>query len=260
VRRKRASRVRIATRECYTAWVTAKENVPTHVPSTESVTNRPVSLLASHAVLIGLTPLVPVPFVDDYLADRLRRSMVERLASKQGVALPTESVRGLADQPTQTLASLGGVAKKVLLWPAKKIFRKVFVVLAVKDGVDLVGRAFVLGYLVDVSLERGFTNRHHPKALRLGIDAVSKRVGTSPVNQAVGHAFARAKTALPDLADRLRGQAKKAGAATANEQAAGEVGDAFAAEVRAVSPGYFDRLVKELCKELGEDEVHPTGR
>jgi hypothetical protein len=230
------------------------------------VTNRPVSLLASHAVLIGLTPLVPVPFVDDYLADRLRRSMVERLASKQGVALPTEAVRGLADQPTQALASLGGVAKKVLLWPAKKIFRKVFVVLAVKDGVDLVGKAFVHGYLVDVSLERGFTNRHHPKALRLSIDAVSKRVGTSPVNQAVGLAFARAKTALPDLADRLRGQAKQAkqanrnGDATANERAAGEVGDAFAAEVRAVSPGYFDRLVKELHKELGEDEVHPTGR
>lgn len=246
--------------------MTADEKRPTHTPRAQdatadsrTLTDRPLSMLASHAVLIGLTPIVPVPFVDDYLADRLRRSMVERLAKGRGLELPAEALRGLADQPPEVLASLGGMAKKVLLWPAKKIFRKVFVVLAVKDGIDLVGKAFVLGFLVDVSLERGLLKRHHPKALRLAIDAVSKRVGTSPVNRAVGVAFDRAKTSLPDLGERLRGLVGGRGGRSgrSGETDAGAVGDAVAAEVRAVSPGYFDRLVKELAKELSEDLGRP---
>jgi hypothetical protein len=211
-------------------------------------TDKPYQLLTTHALLVGLTPLVPVPLVDDYLADSLRRSMVERLATRRQQALATDVVKGLADEPSRPFTSIGGAAKKVLLWPAKKIFRKVFVVLAVKDGVDLVGKAFALGYLVDASLEHGFTQRHHPKALRLAIDAVCKRVGTSPVNRAAGAAFEQAKTVLPDLADKLRGaiSGKRA------EPDAGAVGEAFTREVLQVSPGYFERLVDELAKELGE--------
>lgn len=221
------------------------------VPTLSNPTDRPYQLLATHALLVGLTPLVPVPLVDDYIADKLRASMVDRLAQRRQVTLPSDAVKGLSDEPTKPFGtSIGSAAKKVFLWPAKKLFRKVFVVLAVKDGVDLVGKAFALGYLVDAALEHGWIARHHPKALRLAIDAVSKRVGTSPVNRAASVAFAQAKNVLPDLADKL----KNVVSGKRSEPDAGAVGDAFTQQVLQVSPGYFDKLVSELAKELHEPD------
>ena len=221
------------------------------MPTLSLPTDKPYQLLATHALLVGLTPLVPVPLVDDYIADKLRGSMIERLAQRRQLALPAGAVKGLADEPSKPFgSSIGGAAKKAFLWPAKKLFRKIFVVFAVKDGVDLVGKAFALGYLVDVSFEHGWSARHHPKALRLAIDAVCKRVGTSPVNRAASVAFSQAKNVLPALADKL----KNIVSGKRGEPDAGAVGEAFTQQVLQISPGYFNKLVSELAKELHEDD------
>ena len=185
--------------------------------------------------------------------------MVERIAARRGADLPAEKAKAIAAEPSRPMKSLGAAATKLMLWPAKKLFRKVFVVFAVKEGADQVGRAYALGYLVDAAIEHGWMTRHDPKALRLAIDAVSARVGTSPVVHAASLAFDQVKTAIPDLVERVKrmmaGKSKVSPEATT-----GAVGEAFEREIRAVSPGYFDRLVSELARELSEPDPFAPAR
>src|SRR5687767_2663958 len=80
--------------------------------------------IATYAVLVGLTPLIPVPFVDDVVEGALVRRFVGALSASRGVTLSDAEVRALS------FGSDGGVFKKiargVFVYPLKKLFRKTF--------------------------------------------------------------------------------------------------------------------------------------
>ena len=57
------------------------------------------SVLLTHAVLVGLTPLIPIPILDDAVKGRIERRMVGELARVHGVALSKDAIAALASDP-----------------------------------------------------------------------------------------------------------------------------------------------------------------
>src|ERR1043165_6899627 len=80
--------------------------------------------LVTHAVLVGLTPLVPVPLLDDLVKNYFRRRMVRGLAAAAGRSLNEKELDALAAEKER--GCLTGCVVAVLVYPVKAIFRKVF--------------------------------------------------------------------------------------------------------------------------------------
>src|SRR5688572_9023886 len=106
-----------------------------------------MSRVAFHSVAAGLTPLIPVPFLDDYALKQVRENMVRALLKERGLPAPDKAVGVLAGSHVQ--GSIGGhlmsFLKGLVLLPVKKMFRKVFFVLWVKDCVDMASVSLQIG-------------------------------------------------------------------------------------------------------------------
>src|SRR5688500_5976683 len=105
------------------------------------------NLLVTHAVLTGLTPLVPIPFVDDQIYAYFMRSLVQHLATSQGRTLSGSDITSLAAHPSRGCAL--GCLGSVLLYPLKRVMRKVFFFLEWKRAVDTISHTYYQGYLID---------------------------------------------------------------------------------------------------------------
>ncbi len=113
--------------------------------------------LVFYALLTGLCPLIPAPFVDDWARDRLRRRLVDELAIELGPVLTQDERNHLACGPSQTLTGcLQGCATgapfKIAFYVISKLFRstfrKIFIFLAIKDAADTFSRTLHEGHLL----------------------------------------------------------------------------------------------------------------
>lgn len=166
--------------------------------------------LITHAVLVGLTPLIPVPFVDDIVKGHLMRRMAHALAASHGRALRPEEVEALTEERGGgALGCLGQAA----LYPLKKIFRKIFFFLEWKRAVDLTSRTYHHGYLLDYALGAPELFNARPAAeLRDAIDAVCREAPVKPLESAVGATFRKSKGVLRSAAGLLTGALRRRGA------------------------------------------------
>jgi hypothetical protein len=105
------------------------------------------------SLLGGACPLLPLPVVDDLALAGVRRRMVGRLVAPWGVQLAPHQLAHLAGGPRPWTASR--MAAKMVLYPIKKLFKKVLYFLAVKEGVDTFSELFHQGYLLHAALARG---------------------------------------------------------------------------------------------------------
>jgi hypothetical protein len=71
--------------------------------------------LVTHAVLTGLTPLIPVPLVDDLVKSYFRKRLVRSLAASAGRALSEEELEALTSE--RGGGGLGGCLTTVLVSP-----------------------------------------------------------------------------------------------------------------------------------------------
>jgi hypothetical protein len=140
-------------------------------------------LLVTHAVLAGLTPLVPVPWVDDQLYLYALRSMVQRLGAAHGKKLPSDDIEVLIAQTGRGCAL--GCLGSVLVYPIKKVLRKLFFFLEWKRAVDTISHTYYRGYLLDAALAEGWLDKHGAARLRAAIDTVLAGTNTSLVSRAV---------------------------------------------------------------------------
>ena len=160
-------------------------------------------MIITHSVLTGLTPLIPVPIVDDLVKSYFQRRMVRGLTRIHSVDTPEQDVRRLADDPDTGCAT--GCLANLLLFPLKLIFRKVFFFLEWKRAVDTASRTLHQGYLLDYSLSAGwFPGQRGSDELRPAIDVVCREVGTGPVERAISAAFGQSKTTLKTAANLLK--------------------------------------------------------
>jgi hypothetical protein len=222
--------------------------------------------LVSYAVLTGLTPLIPVPFVDDLAKDFFRRRLVESLAAARRQPLAPGAVEALTAERSGCV--LGGCLGQLVIYPLKKLFSKVFFFLEWKRVLDLTSQTYHFGYLVGCALDEGYLSATSPRTVaevRLAIDAVCREAPIRPVESAVAATFRQSRSALnaavgefSRLFRETTGRGKRdrveatlnAVEAQERRQVAG-VAEALQNRLRAVPDAHFQRLREQLRQRLG---------
>ncbi|KAF0247275.1 MAG: hypothetical protein FD167_3323 [bacterium] len=161
-------------------------------------------IISSHSILMGLTPIIPIPFADDLAKAYFQQRMVRKLAETYKQTLSTEDLKALTAEESQ--GCFPGCLTSILFYPIKKLFRKIFFFLEWKRAIDTVSRSYHKGYLLEYSLEQGLLNpkgAYSAGQLRKAIEATCHEVGTNPIEKAVTATFDRSKETVKDIANTL---------------------------------------------------------
>jgi hypothetical protein len=156
-------------------------------------------VLITHAVLTGLTPLIPVPLVDDLVKNYFRKRLVRSLAAAAGRALSDEELDALASE--REGGCVRGCVVTALVYPLKAVFRKIFYFLEWKRAVDLTSRTYHFGHLVGHALRRrgdgpSLLDAHGARAVSEAVEAVCREAPIKPLESAVGGTFRKSKGVL----------------------------------------------------------------
>jgi hypothetical protein len=228
-------------------------------PSPSSAPPPQLGRVAFHAVASGLTPLIPIPFLDDYALRQVRERMVRTLLQEQGLTPPPKAVSILAG--TDVSSTFGGriigILKSLALFPLKKIFRKIFLVLWVKDCVDMASYSLHHGYLLQHAMARGDLDASSlegdaPARVHGAILGACKEVDSRPVNQLLSRLFAGSRLLIAEatqaIMSPLRGQPR---VPEQGEQAeVASLADRLAAALWE-QRGYFTALEQRYEKLMG---------
>lgn len=136
----------------------------------------PPGKLESFAVLGAFVGTVPLPWVPDVLARRLRGALVQDVASRHGVVLSSDARQMLAD-PTATKAKRGPLRQAFGFLSKKLLIR--FGPLALLPPLRSALETYVLGYLFDRYLARV------DRTDRMRVDGEEARVVRQAIERAV---------------------------------------------------------------------------
>jgi hypothetical protein len=143
-------------------------------------------ILLYHAILIGASPLIPVPFLDESIAAYFWRHLVEEIAKLHAIKLSKEDVRQLANQ--QGAGCANGCSTLIIL-PLREIYREIFFWLEWRRGIDLATKAYYYGYLLNITFEKvAFQSQDIPK-YRLAIQRALAGVNTRLLREVIAHTF-----------------------------------------------------------------------
>lgn len=146
------------------------------------------------AVLAALAVLLPVPFIDDLMVGWLRRKLVRAQLLRREIRLEERQTRLLLARPGGCLV---GVFLAVVLYPIRKIFRKIFYIFTMKAAADTAARVIVESTLLEISLDRGLISASASDAalarLNLALRFSLVRLDRSPVMSALWGAWRAVK-------------------------------------------------------------------
>ncbi len=234
------------------------------VDSAPIAVSQPV--LLSHAVLVGLTPLIPIPFLDDVVKRAVERRLVRHIAERHGRTLSKRELAELTEEPGGSV--LWAIGKGIVLFPFKLIFKTVFLVLEVKAASDEASACYHRGLLFDLVLRSGALAPDGPKSteeVRSAVHTVASGSQISPLGRALQGVFEGSKDALTSIGRTLLARIGKGGKATkravedavertVDDDADGALGGLLgrmAAAVAEVPDAHFVTLEQALERELG---------
>jgi len=157
--------------------------------------------LLSYALLCGLTILVPIPFLDDWLKLQVQRRMLALTLKSHGYSASAEEVDLLA--PADDPGCLRGCLLGGLVYLVKKLIRQLIPFLEWSRAVDTVSQTYYHGYLVDYALRNA---RYRPGDLRqaarikYAIHPARRRSNTRFISQAIRQTLERSRQTLWDTA------------------------------------------------------------
>jgi len=224
--------------------------------------------LVTHAVLAGLTPLIPVPVVDDLAKNYFRKRLVRRLAAANGRGLSIEELAALTRE--REGGCVRGCLVAAVVYPLKAVFRKIFYFLEWKRAVDLASRTYHFGYLVNYAMQRrddgtSIIDARRASDVSEAIAAVCRESPIKPVEGAIGVTFRGSRRVLRAAASllasalrRLAGRARPEEVAEAIEQIEPEeerelepVVTRLQRAIAAVPEDHFRHLRERLDARLG---------
>jgi hypothetical protein len=166
---------------------------PTTKPTRNRKTRKQI-LIINYAILIGVTPLIPIPYLDDWVKLTFQRRFVRRLALSFGWDLPPQSVNLLAD--SQDIGCGGGCFSQLFKIPLKRFLREVFFFLEWRRAADLVSQSYYYGYLLDYAFSQGWVHPNDPTNLvqiRTTIQKVRAKANLELVKKVVESNFEKSK-------------------------------------------------------------------
>lgn len=178
--------------------------------------------LVAYSLVSGLCALIPVPLVDDWARDLLRKRHAMELARGYGVVLGDVDGKALGcgyRPPPSAGGCLRGCLFTAVISPIKlvagkilrKVFRKILFFLTVKDCIDGFSRTFHEGYLLRHAFERGAvpptaaepatargSRAPAPRvlAVRRAVEATCAEVDTRPIEKLARTTLAGSRSVL----------------------------------------------------------------
>ncbi len=110
--------------------------------------------ILTHAVLVGLTPLIPIPVLDGMVKAFFSRKLVRSLAVAHGISLSANEINILAK--ARGYGCLSGCLFGTAEFLVKSFVRKLIFVLEWRRAIDLVTRTYYVGYLLDYTFRQGW--------------------------------------------------------------------------------------------------------
>lgn len=241
--------------------------MPEPPETTSETTPAPADIRSAgtFSLLAGLCPLIPLPFIDDWAENVVRRRAVRDALAGQGVEPTPGDVEILAGLEKE--AAAGGCLKRAILFPFVKIFyyvlkkmvRKIIYILAVNDAAEVATSVLQENWLLRRALAAGELatppghrlDRDAARRLRGAIDAAIADTTTAPLQRAVGKAFRGSRKVLMRAARVLglwaKDERRAVGSGSAGkERAAGELP---VEEERRQLSGLVDGLVGAVMLE-----------
>lgn len=219
-------------------------------------------------VMVGASALLPVPFLDDVAKGYLERRMLRTIASKEAMTLTSEEVDRLTQEPSKGCCLVGCLTGAVI-YPVKRLLRKLLFFLEIKRSMDQASTALAESWLFWLALRRGFWSPGRDIAeadrLRTVIEAACNSQGVKPLETALRHAFGGAKGTLKELAARFGGKtlSDKAQLEAAVRSLETEEGERLAklskslkAALSEVGESYLRRFAEEFERQM--EQASPT--
>jgi hypothetical protein len=195
--------------------------------------------IVTYAVLAGLTPLIPIPILDDLAKNYFRKRLVRSVASDAGRRLSEEEVDALSAE--QERGCLTGCLLTALVYPLKAVFRKLFYFLEWKRAADLTSRTYHFGYLTSYAVRprdggASALDLCGAEAVGSAIQAVCREAPIKPLEAAVGGTFRQSRRALKGAAALLSSALRRVTRGARDEQVAEALQSVEPAEERELDP------------------------
>ncbi len=193
--------------------------------SAQDQTSRDLRRLVADSVLTGLCPLIPVPLLDDFARDLLRKRLVARLAAAAGSAPADADAKILACgyHPPTADGCARGCMRAAVVQPVlflanlvfRRVVRKILFFLTVKDAVETFSQTFHEAYLVRHVLGPGLLGGPAPAGaapyqpdprlleIRGAVEAVVRHTDTRPVTSLARSVFAGSRRLAAETARRM---------------------------------------------------------
>ena len=158
-------------------------------------------VLLTHAVLIGLTPLIPLPILDDLIRAYFYRGLVRALAQAHGLDLSADEIAALAEEPGR--GCLPGCLLGTGEYLVKRLVRKLVFVLEWRRAISLVTHTYYVGHLLDYAFAQGWYTPGSAGRLRLALDHARRGADTALVRQVVMTSFQQSRALLQGAVQQL---------------------------------------------------------
>src|SRR5688572_30437195 len=133
--------------------------------------------LSHYAMLVGLCQFIPVPFVDDWIQQRLLERVVRCVLRGRGRMFPAEDLRPLYTSQHGLLGTAGSAARALVLKPMKKLFRTVLIVFGARRAALEAAEVLLLGHTLDRLLAAGWLpDKGTPEDRRAQAQRIGKAV------------------------------------------------------------------------------------
>jgi len=147
-------------------------------------------ILLYHTILIGVAPLIPIPFVDEWIVAYLWKHMISEIAKRHGLTLSKDEIYQLINQKkTGCFAVIG----PMIIRPVKELFREIFFWLEWKRGIDLATNSYYFGYLLDYIFEQGCFQREFSSKYEVAIKKSMAGANTRLVREIISKTFYSSK-------------------------------------------------------------------
>ncbi|MFT5683452.1 MAG: hypothetical protein ACI8RZ_004384 [Myxococcota bacterium] len=222
-----------------------------------SETTEPVpwrSTLVLNSTLSGLCKLIPLPFIDDIIQGFVVRYMINQILAHHDLTADSAALDRLTRE--RTGCPLGCIYTLVL-YPIKKILKKVLFFLAFKDFVDESSKWFHRGYLIQFAAQsellgaRELSDPHRLWPVALAIEETCAETDMKRFTRLLKRAFSGSRVSLRIASRKLW---RMVGAERKRDDAEAAVGTALG-QVE-VDSGELESTLAAFSAEVWKESDH----
>ena len=133
------------------------------------------------ALIASLTRFIPLPLLDDLLESGFEKTMIRQIAESCDITLSDNELDMLSYDTTDFSGIKVALRSSARL--VGRLFLKTLLLFELKDAADTFSAVYHRGYLLDYAFRTEKLKQYSTIQLRVAIDGVCRKTGTSPVNR-----------------------------------------------------------------------------